>query len=365
MKDLLYYNPNVATHQQNFHLPGVEQFSKFFQIFNPTVVFLDRTNTIQIPFRVKSLFPMPEMRPMTKTFEEICNERAIELLTRADQLQVPLNVFYSGGIDSTLVLVSLLKNATPAQKANLVVLLSEESIMENPNFYRDHIYGKLRVDSVNMFPHLIGQARVFVGGEHNDQLFGSDMMGKLITQFGPSIIQKPYDRAVFFEFFNGILEDKAGTEFYLDLFERLKTAAPVAIVTNQDYLWWINFSLKFQTVFMRMLCRTAPRNIARINADYISTYYNHFYNTEDFQLWSMNNMDKKIKDQWKTYKWVCKDIIYEYTKDAEYRDNKLKRGSLYFLLLQQEAYNFIDDSMGFHRELDVMEYYNPKNDFLG
>lgn len=363
-KKLLFYNPNVAAHSNNHNLPGVARFSQFFKLFNPAVVFVDRTNTIKIPFRVKSLFPMPKFRPMKKTFEEICNERARELLLRAEKLGVKLNVFYSGGIDSTLLLVSLLKNATPTQKANIVVLLSEASIEENPNFYREHIYGKLKVDSAMLFPHLLGSRHMFVGGEHNDQLFGSDMMGKLILRFGNSIIHQPYNRETFFTFFNEILDDDESTNFYLDMFERLKKAAPVDIVTNHDYLWWINFSLKWQSVFLRILHYATPRNVSNIDLAYINTYYNHFYNTEDFQLWSMNNPDKKIKDTWNTYKWLCKDIIYDYTGDADYRDNKIKHGSLYFLLAQQDSYDFIDESMKFWKELNPQEYYNPNNDFI-
>lgn len=361
---LLYYNPNIAAHKNNHHFPGVARFSQFFKLYNPRVIFIDRTNTISIPFHVKSLFPIPEFRLMSKTFEEICNERACELLSRADKLGVTLYVFYSGGIDSTLLLISLLKNATIAQKANIIVLLSEESITENPNFYRDHIHGKLRVGSINTFPYLLGRKCMFVGGEHNDQLFGSDMMGELILEFGPSIIHQPYNRDNFFKFFNKRLNDNKGANFYLDMFERLKDVAPIDIVTSHDYLWWINFSLKWQTVFMRILCRVAPRNVSNIDLTYISTNYNHFYGTEDFQLWSMNNPDKKIKGTWNTYKWVCKDIIYEYTKDADYRDNKIKRGSLYSVLVQQNSYNFIDESMKFWDEMNPQDYYNSNNDFV-
>ena len=78
----------------------------------------------------------------------------------------------------------------------------------------------------------------------------------------------------------------------------------------------------------------------------------------------MSNLDKRIKDTWKTYKWVCKDIIYDYTKDADYRDNKTKRASLAPLLQQQNSYHFIDESMRFWSELDPQEYYNPDNDFI-
>lgn len=362
-KKLLYYNPNFAVREDMREFPGMEKFSFFFKLFSPTVVFLDRTNTIQIPVRTHSLFPMPDFRPMQKTFEEICNERALELLVRADKLGVGIYAMYSGGIDSTLLLISLLKNATPAQRKNITVLLNEESIQENPNFYRDHIVGKLKIESSIMFPYLLGGQNLIIGGEHNDQLFGSDVVGKLVAQYGPEVIHKPYRRDTFFEFFNGKVQNPSIVNFYLDLFERLATASPIPLVSHFDRLWWINFSLKWQSVFMRMLSYTTPRNVGKVTREYIQANYNHFYGTEDFQLWSLNNQDKKIKGEWNTYKWPCKDIIYDYTKDADYRDNKIKRGSLYFLLVQQSSYNFIDEQMHFSRELDPAVYYNSENDF--
>jgi hypothetical protein len=113
-----------------------------------------------------------------------------------------------------------------------------------------------------------------------------------------------------------------------------------------------------------MLVFTSARTVAGVDLDYIQNYFDHFYGTDDFQLWSMNNNDMKIKDSWKTYKWPCKDIIYEYTKDADYRDNKTKMGSLYRLLLQRSPFIFVDDSMHMYEDLNIQEYYNPKNDFI-
>ena len=74
-------------------------------------------------------------------------------------------------------------------------------------------------------------------------------------------------------------------------------------------------------------------------------------------------MDKKMKDSWSTYKWVCKDIIYEYTKDADYRDNKIKKGSLISLMALHKAHKFIDESMRCYDSLAPEEYYEPENDF--
>lgn len=361
---LYYYNPRIVAQKENFHLAGIERFSAFFdQYFGPTTVFIDRTETIKIPLRVKSIFPIPKFRFMKKTFEEICNERARELLDRADALDAALHVFYSGGIDSTLVLISLLKNASAQQRENLKVLLSEESIRENPLFYQDHIRGKLRVDSANMFPYLLGEKCLFVGGEYNDQIFGSNLTGSLIDGFGSSVIHQPYNRDILFAFFNHKINNAKLTHFYLDLFDRLRLVAPIDIATNQEYLWWINFTLKWQSVFFRMLCYVTPRNAPNIDEHYISTYFNHFYGTDEFQLWSLNNPDKKIRNTWKSYKWVCKDIIYEYTKDADYRDNKVKRDSLAFVLTQQQSFNFIDSSMKFWNTLELKDYHNVENDF--
>ena len=43
---------------------------------------------------------------------------------------------YSGGIDSTLIMVSLLKVATDKElKENVIVLLTQASIFENESFF--------------------------------------------------------------------------------------------------------------------------------------------------------------------------------------------------------------------------------------
>lgn len=362
---LVYYNPSVVTHDANLHLPGMAKFSFFFKkLFGASMVIVDRTNTISIPVKIRPLFPIPSLKPQNKSFEEICNERATELLDRADNLGVTLYVAWSGGIDSTLVLVSLLKNATARQKKNIVVLLSEESMAENPRFYKEHIRGKLKMEPSAGFPYILGSTHIFVNGEFNDQLFGAAAPNDLMLKFGDSIIHQPYRRDLLFSFLNENVGNAGVTNFYLDLFDRIMHVAPISITTYFDYFWWINFTLKWQSVFMRVVSFTAERNAHNITPEYIHTNYAPFYGTEDFQLWSMNNLDKRIKDTWSTYKWPCKDIIYDYTKDRDYRDTKIKRGSLYFILLQQNAYNFIDESMHFSREMDPAEYYNPDNDFI-
>ncbi len=363
MKSLIHYSSIYALRESR-HLPGVERFSAYFKMYSNGVVPADRTGTIRFPFRTASLFPMPEFRPQPKTYREICDERARELLSRAEKLDVTLYAFWSGGIDSTLVVASLLKNATPEQRENIVVLLSEDSIAEYPLFYEKFIRGNLRRESSSIFPYLLGSKHLFVNGEHNDQLFGSDIVAQFIARCGAEHIHKPFNPDLFTSFYGEKLSDMETARFYVGMFERLKAAAPMPLESNYDMFWWINFAVKWQTVYTRTLAYTARRNRDKITKEYTSTYYEPFYNTEDFQLWSMNNLDKKIKDSWTTYKWTAKDAIYEITKDADYRDNKKKLGSLQFLILQHVIANYIDDSFRYYDKLDPSEFYDPANDFI-
>jgi len=360
---LIHYNYGaVLRHDQ---LPGMQAFRGFFDIYSRIAMPVDRSEIIKTPVRMKSLFPLPEMRNFTKDYEDLCNERAQTLLLQTEKNNTELYLFWSGGIDSTCVLVSLLKNATRAQKERIVVLLSEDSINEYPLFYREHIRGKLRRESAMLFPYLLGGNKVVLTADHNDQLFGSDVIGRLITRFGFEAVMRPYDRQMLSVFFEEQLQgDKLMAASYVRLFERLKDSAPVILKTNFDLFWWINFTIKWQTVFMCMLSYTARRNQAKITGRYVREHRLSFFNTNEFQLWSMNNLDKRIKGDWRSYKWPAKKIIYDFTKDPIYYETKTKRGSLYFLILCHQPASFIDERFKFHDNLEPEAFYEPDNDFV-
>ncbi len=359
----IYINPPPAL-ARNMQRPDVELFSNFFKLYGAWVLPIDRTGTFTTPFRTKSLYPLAKFRKFSKTYEDVCNERAKEVLERAEKLGKDMYVFYSGGIDSTCMLVSLLKNATPSQKKMIVVLLSQESIMENPRFFDEHIRGNLRAESSTMFPYILGTDDFVLSGENNDQVMGSDKVGRLILTYGTGAIHAPYKRETFEQFFGASWNnDPRITNFYLDLFERLRDAAPVKLETNFEYLWWINFALKWQAVVMYTLMFAAKRNVPNITEEYFDTHYTSFYNTEDFQLWSMNNLDKRIKDTWPSYKWVSKEVIRDFTKDEEYFKHKTKKGSRAFITRQQTAHNFLDEHLRYSDDLDPKAYLQDANDF--
>jgi len=364
MARLIYCLPCALGEPSVRARPDIARFSHIFRLYGNWVIPVDRTGTIKSPIRDVSMFPVPRYRPFSRSYEEICDDRAREILGNAERLGITIYVLYSGGIDSTCLLVSLLKQATPEQKRNVVVLLSRESIYENPRFYEEHIRGKLRVESSVTFANLLGGDDMLLSAEHNDMVMGSDKVGQMMARFGSDAIHRPYDRDLLTGMFAAALDgDTEAANFYLDLFERIRDVAPVPIDTNFDFLWWVNFAIKWQACYAYIVMLTPLKNTGRITRDYLDTRFISFFNTDEFQLWSMNNLDKRIKDTWKSYKWVAKEIIYDYTKDAEYRDNKVKKGSLTPLTNRLYANNFLDEEMRFSNELAPEAYLETENDF--
>ncbi len=365
MTRLIYALPSAIGTPSNLERPGMRRYSLFFKLYGNWTIPVDRTGTITMPVKDISLFPIPKFRTFSNTFEELCDKRALQVLADAEKLSTTMYVLYSGGIDSTCLLVSLLKHATPEQKKNIVVLLSHESIAENHRFYDEHIRGKLRVDSSISFTERIGEDCYLISAEHNDMVMGSEKIGKMMTQYGPESIHRPYNHDTVAGLFSTVLAgDTDMAHFYVNLFERIRDVAPVPIETNMDFLWWSNFVVKWQSCFHYILLFTPTRNVHKVTQEYLDKRFISFYNTDEFQLWSMNNSDKRIRDTWKSYKWVCKDIIYDYNKDAEYRDNKTKKGSLLPLIGFNPPHHFIDENMRFTNDLTSEEYLERNNDFV-
>jgi hypothetical protein len=160
------------------------------------------------------------------------------------------------------------------------------------------------------------------------------------------------------------LHDATLANSQLDLLERICDVAPVPIITNIDFTWWYKFVLSWQSMRTRKLTMVSSRNRKLVTPVWIDSMFHQFYMTDEFQLWSMNNMDKRVKDTWESFKWPSKEIIYNFTKDADYRDHKTKWPSLGSVFTQRHTFNFIDEDWRLFDDLDAAEYYEPANDFI-
>lgn len=300
------------------HQPtAIEKIS--YEIHNLWVP-VDRSKTLSSPLKITGP-AIPEVGSFDETFANVADARGAALWAENKKL----SVFWSGGIDSTVALVGLLKTVPDGRLSDLTVHCNAASIAEYSEFYSDHIQDKLTVSTIptavkptdrywaeDVFASTatkeIAKAlktSLVVTGELGDQIFGSAGFAN-----DPDKIAKTLDAHLNEEKFSS----------FRDEINTLNAACPIAIKSVTTTMWWWNFALKWSEVRWRSL--TAVQD----SADFANV--RHFFDTDDFQRWSIANDDLKIKGTIQSYKWTAKDYIHNFAGHDNYRDEKLKVGSL-------------------------------------
>ena len=281
---------------------------------------IDRTGTLECGIDFDVLDALDDFSETGKSFDEICAERATFIAQKAIEQNRKIQLLWSGGIDSTLALVSLFKELEKREELRrLEVLLSKESIGEYHSFFEEVIKKNLNYILFNppIYSYL-DTNKIIVTGEHGDQIFGSDKAQHFVIT---KQAFRPYE-----EILPVVIARKLGSAEAVDAIitylEPQIKKSPVPIKTLFDYLWWMNFSLKWQHVSLRMIYSMENINLS-LDENII-----HFFSAKDFQNWSIKNHDKKIKNSWKSYKYVAKECIFDFHRDENYLVNKEKEQSL-------------------------------------
>jgi hypothetical protein len=224
-------------------------------------------------------------------WRDCCLERARDILKK-----YPGKIYlsWSGGIDSTTLVSSMLEIASDEDRKRLVIVLSHHSVLENPSYFEKYLLKFSRLSILeDLSPRLLEEDAVLVTGELGDQLFGSDFL--LNADF-----KKSY-------------QDSVPEMIGRTAFERLQpivNEAPFPIRTTHDFFWWFNFTQKWQFVKFRAYEHTTWNLQATYGKNLL-----HFFDTVDFQLWSLQNHDLKHRGDWSTYKAAAKDFLFEITND--------------------------------------------------
>jgi hypothetical protein len=371
MSELIFYNSfdifcNSKNKEKRSLIPGGNQFASFFQIFSENITCIDRNGIMQIPLKTKILdhLKIPEYTKFDTSFSDICDERAKFLLHKSEHIKHrKIVVMYSGGIDSTLILCSFLKHATPKQLDNILVLLSEKSIDENPNFYYNHIIKKFKCESSWKFQYFLGNDDyLFVTGENADQLFGSQVNDEFTRDKPYTDLFRPIHEmeGQILDFLGSKLNDghKQYAEPFFKLFEKMVSKSPIELNSVYRFFWWINFTTKWQSVYLRIIPYSKNTKTLKLEENYTT-----FYHTKEFQLWSLNNTNKFSYDVDQCGKKIAKQYILDVNGDVSYL-NKPKMGSLSGLARRKEYVYTIDSDMNYINEYPSEEYYNCENDFV-
>jgi hypothetical protein len=361
MKQLIFSVPN-PTLDTGVH-PEVDLWRNIYHLVSPGVNIIDRCNHIVMPFNFKSIFSMPtDLSGFQKSYAEVCIDRARELIAHSKRIGKPIVILFSGGIDSTVVAISLIL-AAEGDHSNIKIALSTHSIRENPNFYYEHIRGKFETLPSESILQEITSNYIIVGGEGNDQLFGTDIYKAFRDYAGIGLLHENYSENNVVPFFrHSGLSEQSAKIWYSLMAEQIQATQRCEIKSVKDFFWWYNFCYKWQNVYFRIPARSILRT--PLTQDILDNYYFQFFMTDDFQRWSMLNPDKKVEDTWTSYKFHAKEFIYEFTKDEEYFKYKTKIPSLINIFRKRTSANGIDENYQVVDNIDPEDYYNPNNSFV-
>ncbi|MDF1667562.1 MAG: hypothetical protein P1V97_37845, partial [Planctomycetota bacterium] len=345
---LLYYSPLLLLHLKGRAMHDLVTEDKWYGLsafFSNTVI--DRTETLKQSLKLHVLDPMPKkdhLANFDSDLKTVMIERALELLGQAEEEDKEIEVFWSGGIDSTAIIAALVMAASPNQLKRVVARLDDQSIEEHPAFYRNIIKSQLRIEELDglSISREMKRDRLSVTGECGDQIFGSATMKKcfaipsyvrelgLPNRFAAGLKARWQDTAL-----ATMLDKKIVTkrDEWLEWFEPQLKRSPLPIVSTFDFLWWLNFSLKWQTVSLRCFNNSWDQleNQSEAGLDPLKGIH-HFFRGYSFQLWSCKpeNHARKFADltDWKSYKEPLKRFIFDFDKNESYYKYKEKVGSL-------------------------------------
>jgi hypothetical protein len=247
---------------------------------------VDRSGALELSRDAVVLKPVPRFdASFSMDFAAVCRQVAGRIVAQAGPR---VTVLWSGGIDSTCVLSSFLLIG-----AKVDVALSDESVRENPSFYRAVIAGHPLIGEEFRFSNIAQYLRrrdaeaTHVSGELADQIYFITYPGYALGD--DELFDAPVGHGI--------------PEPYMDLYRPLIAACPVRLANNYDFLWWENFALKYQSVQARIHLH-AGRRLENLV---------HFFEDALFEQWAMANGHgvKCPNRDLRNHKYPARKLIHE------------------------------------------------------
>ena len=315
-------------------------------------------------------YAMVDYDPTFKlNFAEVSDLKAQQFAKRIRETNEKFAIMYSGGIDSSTIMIALIKNLTSEELKNISVCTSAVALVENPTLWKNHIYGKFEIiDSASVkYSDLIATGYTPVTADDGDCLFGT-VFGLsiyynwqcLIEKYNLSPRAKTFiannihrfsDPDLHYSYFKDLLigylnlqeggrypniivnpDPNFGRRLY-DKFDLNCKTAGLPISSLHDFFWWLIFNVKM----LNCSVRGALYYNDVVDPNTAIHAIENWYNDSLYQHWSMNNNNngQKILGGPATYKKAARDYIYSFDKNEWYRSFKLKLESMANLALPQ------------------------------
>ena len=270
---------------------------------DPNGDLIDRTKSIEFPFKMHISRPW-YYKKNSLTLEECFEQRVREILS-ANEI---VNIFWSGGIDSTAMLTAFLKHVN--EKGRINVLYSTFSMKENPNFFIS-LTKEEKINLVDFSGDVYLEQNlsgIFVTGDGADELTAS-IDESFFKEVGYKELLKPWE----YYFYSKIKDHE-----FIDCTKEFFQQAGRPITTLLEARWWFYVSCKIHKFSVNLHSIVQPDQPKPIG----------FYDCYVFEHYMLDNIHLSISgNDYRLYKQFLKDYIYSYHKDDYFRKNKIKTNS--------------------------------------
>lgn len=303
------------------HLLDVNSMFSNSPNFDP----VDRTGLVRGPVRYSA------ERPWTIPVSEITLGSALEKrVTELCATQGKINLFWSGGIDSTTIVVSFLQYARDL--GQLRVIYSPWSTYEHPDFFRllQTIPSIELVDTSGETYLDFNLDGIFVSGNTSDEIHAS-LDESFFQQYGYDFLSTPWR-----DFFYSRLSN----DRFIGFCEQHFSAAGRDINTVLEARWWFYASTKLTSILNNW------------NLAFFLTDHNRFdpkrligfFDCEHYERFIYFNIDKIIQDSnYASWRQFLKDYCFKYDGFDEWRVNKSKFHSSQLLVYEYKK-QILNDS---------------------
>ena len=315
---ILGYHDIKFSGDVQYKVEGFDQYNWLVDInscfsTDPNGDIVDRTQTIRQPWLMHVCRPW--ITPTAKSLDlEQCFEKRVGELSCNGQT---VNLFWSGGIDSTAMVVGFLKHCkNPAQ---IRVLYSTASQKEHPGFYLllKTIPGIELVEfsgDVYLKQNLDG---VFVSGDGSDDLTAS-LDWSFFEAHGWEVLHRPW-KTFFYE--------HTHKSAFVDFCEQWFALSGRCIDTILEARWWFYTAAKIQKF---------PSSLAAAIHEH-QPFPIGFFDCYEFEHYMWNNLNLIIPNKnYSSYKQFLKDYIFYFDGDSRYKKNKQKENSGQLVLFKEK-----------------------------
>ena len=276
--------------------------ANFFHLQSGAIVDRTGANQFFIPFVQEPNIPKFK-GDFNKSFKQICEERSIQLINTGNKL----NILWSGGIDSTVVLFSLINKANDLSQIR--VILTTDSIIESGNMFdlliKDKLEYTLHKNKINR-QKFFNEENINI---NNELIITGCAADELNTTKRLKIIptERKYDNLNYEDVISPLLNREL-----MDFFKKSMQLYPTKVKYHKDFLRFYHMTYSMFYGLYSWYPYIDPKFLNIMDS---------FYAIEDFEKWCIWS-DEAIYTE--KIKIPQRNLIYELTGDKLYSDKKGK-----------------------------------------